>query len=658
MKRLLQILLLSIINLFPLVLVGQSEIIIKGKVTNFTGKPLADANVAIVDESYGRSTDRHGDFIFKLPSDYIGRDVVLEAQYVGFISQYKRIKLVGGTSIYNFQMVRDVLSLKPITVTAQRREENLQDVPIAITTLHNKDMRDLGINQVFDLQGLIPNFYLGDGTFNRRTFSSIRGISGSSRAPGVETRANYYVDDVYAGRSLAVNMDLFDLERIEILKGPQGTLFGKNTESGVINITTRKPFNGWERSISVDAGNYSYLNNIIILNAPLVENKLFTRLSGKITRRDGYVKNVYHNTDMNGQNILTGRIQFRYLPAPNMDINFSIDALRDRRDRRTAAEELEGPGYVYAPGPHELAHDLNEYENRDIFGGALNISWQMSNNYKIKSITAYRKLYDKGTFDEDESPDDYYIGFGEDNEMHITQEIRLTSPLYKDFNFIAGLFYFYQEARQKFGVSGTPDAPMNNFLLWSGGPVKTNSIAGYVHGHYNLFNNLSIFGGLRYTYEYKTISWTQINTPPQFSMYINIKDYEDTYSEGVPSPQIGLQYKPLDQFMWYGKATWGYKSGGWGNHTVQAIETLKLKPEYAVSYETGIKITTFKNRVSFNTAVFYSKFEDYQTEVWRPAPFGLVLPVYTNAADVTSKGFEIELITNPLENLSLTASLH
>jgi len=224
---------------------------------------------------------------------------VLKIQYVGFVSQTKEIRIRMDANSYDFQMKRDVLSLKPIIVTAQRREENLQNVPVSITAMNAKEIHNRGINRVFDLQNSIPNFFLGDGTFNVRASSSIRGISGMSRASGVETRANYYIDDFYLGRSVAVNQDLFDVERIEILKGPQGTLFGKNTVSGVINITTRKPFNGWEGTVSVDAGNYSYLSGAIIINTPLKDNKLFARFSGKIMSRNGFVTNLFNNKDYN-----------------------------------------------------------------------------------------------------------------------------------------------------------------------------------------------------------------------------------------------------------------------------------------------------------------------------------------------------------------------
>ncbi len=653
MKKILQLLFLIIVILFPLILTGQNEIIIKGRVTDNSGKPLIDANVSIVGESYGSPTDKNGDFLIELPADYMDRYVVLEAQFVGFILQLKRIELAIGTNNYDFQMERDVLSLKPIIVTAQRREENLQDVPVSITAMNSKEIKNRGIDRVFDLQNSVPNFFLGDGTFNRRASSSIRGIAGATRAPGVEKRANYYLDDVYMGRSIAIDMDLFDLERLEILKGPQGTLYGKNTVSGAINLTTRKPVNRWETTISVDAGNLNYLNSSVVINAPLTDNNLFARFSGKLMRRDGFVTNLYNNKDMNGQNILTGRFQIRYLPSPNFDINLSFSALRDRRDRRTAGIALEGPGYAAAPDPREVSHDLTEFEHRDIFGSALNMVYNFSNNYSLKSITAYRKIKDWGNLDQDLSPELFYYNTIDTSEdAHFTQEIRLSSPLYEHFNFVAGIFYFYQKSDQTFDVKQSPNGVLPNFDLVSSGPVKSNSLAGYFHSNFNLINKLSLFGGIRYTYEYKSINWNQSFNYP---FLINLQNYTDKYKKGIFSPQIGLQYKPQDQLMFYGKTTWGYKSGGWGNHTVTSLEYLKLEPEYAVSYEIGVKLTAFNEKLSFNSAIFLSKYDNFQTEVWQNIG-GFTTPVYTNAAKVTSKGFEMELITSPLKNLSLYGS--
>jgi iron complex outermembrane receptor protein len=651
----------AIFFLFPIEIFGQSEIVIKGKVTDLTGNPLVDANISIVNESYGSSTDRNGNYVFKIPDSYIDREVAIEVRYVGFITQSLEIKLASGNNIYDFLMEKDVLSVKPVIVTAQRREENIQEVPISITTLDNKEIKSRGIDRAIDLQYSVPNFFFGDGTFNYSAPSSIRGISGSSRASGVEARTNYYINDIYIGRSVAVNQDLFDLERIEILKGPQGTLFGKNTVSGVINITARKPFNGWEGTVGIDAGSFNYLNTNIIINAPLIDNDLFVRFSGKIMRTDGYVTNLFNNKDYNRQNIMNGRLQLRYLPTPNIDIIVRLNVLRDRRPHRIIGIALDGPGYDAAPGSREVSHDLNEFEHRDIFGGSLNMVYQLSNNYSIKSITGFRKIKNWGNLDEDLSPKAWVVDNFKNEDAHFTQEFRLISPLLKNFNFVTGLFYFYQSSDFMFDLKTSPTNPLPNFSLLSEGPVKSNSIAGYFHGNFNITNNLALFGGLRYTYEYKKVNWDQMNN---LGLYINLKNYTDTYSKGVFSPQIGLRYNPFDLLMLYAKISWGYKSGGWGNFTVWKIEDLKLRPEYSVGYEAGTKFTTLNNKLSFNAAAFLNKFDDFQTEIWKDAPplpppvtAPETLPVYTNAAKVTSKGFELELIAAPLNNISLFSSL-
>ena len=294
--------------------------------------------------------------------------------------------------------------LKDIIVSAQRREEYLQHVPISISTFNENQIKDRGISRLIDLQYSVPNFFFGDGGFNGKAVSSIRGIAGYTRASGVEKRANYYLDDAYMGRSISIGMDLFDIERIEILKGPQGTLFGKNTISGAISITTRKPNNKWEAFVSADAGNYKYYNTNIILNLPIKENMLFARLSARASRRDGYITNLYNNKDMNGLNILGGRLQFRYLPNPNLDIILSMNAFRDRRDPRSIAIPIEGPAYDLAPGPREVTADFPEYENRDIFGFNLNMTYHLQNNYNLKSITSYRNTENNQSLDHDAMP--------------------------------------------------------------------------------------------------------------------------------------------------------------------------------------------------------------------------------------------------------------
>ena len=651
--KMLSIIVLVISFLVPLKIMGQNEIVIKGSVTDKLGDPLSNANIGLADNTIRSYTDAKGNFILVLPEKYFGQNILLEVKCVGFETLSRKIRLINKEYEFEFQMTPIIHRLKDIIVSAQRREEYLQNVPISISIFNESQIKERGINRLIDLQYAVPNFFFGDGGFNKKSVSSIRGIAGYTRASGVEKRANYYLDDAYMGRSISIGMDLFDIERIEILKGPQGTLFGKNTISGAISITTRKPNNKWEASVSADAGNFNYYNANVILNL-IKENMLFTRLSVKASSRDGYITNLYNNKDMNGLNILGGRLQLRYLPNPNLDIILSMNTFRDRRDPRSVAIPIEGPAYDLAPGPHEVTSDFPEYENRDIYGFNLNMTYHLQDNYNLKSITSYRNTENNQGLDHDALPIYLANELVELKDYHFTQELRLTSPLFEKYNFVSGLFYFYQKADLDLQVRGSADMPgLPNWNLDLYGPVTTNSIAWYIHGNFQLLNNLLLFGGLRYTYEYKTIKWDQFSDP---AFYPNIENFTDTYSKGIFSPQVGLKYLPDNDIMIYAKASWGYKSGGWSNFTVNIVDKIKLKPEYSISYEAGLKLSAFDNRIIINTAAFLSKFDDYQTETWLPKGI-YEYPSYTNAAEVTSKGLEIDLIVSPIVNLSILSSL-
>jgi iron complex outermembrane receptor protein len=226
--------------------------------------------------------------------------------------------------------------------------------------------------------------------------------------------------------------------------------------------------------------------------------------------------------------------------------------------------------------------------------------------------------------------------------------------MYEKYNFVSGLFYLYQKSDLTLKVRSSEElTDLPNWILEMDGPVTTNSLAWYIHGNYKLSNTLILFGGIRYTYEYKTINYDQFNDP---LLYANLENFTDTYSKGIFSPQAGIKYKPVDDVLLYAKTSWGYKSGGWGNFVVKVVENIKLKPEYSISYEAGFKLSAFNNKIILNSALFLSKFDDYQTEIWIPIE-GFDYPSYTNAAKVTTQGLEFDVNFSPVSNLSIDGSL-
>ncbi|RKY95024.1 MAG: hypothetical protein DRQ13_07570, partial [Ignavibacteriae bacterium] len=288
---------------------AQEKILIEGNISDSTGSTLKGANVLILNSGYGGSTNENGYYGFEIPNTETGKQVTLEARYVGYISQTKTITITSGKTTQNFQLEVDVLSLRSVVVSAQRIEENLQEVPISITAIEKSAILQSGADRLAELQYFVPNMVIGYEYFTFMAVASIRGVSGSSRNIGMENRVGTYVDGVYAGRSIALNQSLLDIERVEVLRGPQGTMFGKNTVSGVVNLTTIKPHSRSEATVMVEGGNYNHFRANFFLNLPIIQNSLFAKISANTFFRKGYIKNVYNDEDLNGINTFGGRLQ-------------------------------------------------------------------------------------------------------------------------------------------------------------------------------------------------------------------------------------------------------------------------------------------------------------------------------------------------------------
>ena len=313
---------LSLLILLTETVSGQNDIRIQGKVTDVKGDPLIGANVIILNTSYGSSTEWNGSYFIDLPASEKEQQVILEARYVGYISQSREIKLTSETTLQDFLLEEDVLSLKTVIVTAQRREENLQTVPISMTAIESDEILNIGAKRVIDLRYTVPNLNFGPGNnYQGGIRTSIRGIVGTSNNTGAEPRAGYFIDDIYCGRMLAFNQDLLEVERITVLRGPQGTLFGKNVISGLINISTRKPHGRLEGNLRLEGGNYNNFGGSFMLNVPIIENSFFAKIAAKVSHRDGYVTNIFNNKDTNGEEIMGGRLQFMYLASANATLN-------------------------------------------------------------------------------------------------------------------------------------------------------------------------------------------------------------------------------------------------------------------------------------------------------------------------------------------------
>jgi len=638
----------SFLILFFQIITAQNGLQIKGKVTNTKGDPLIGANVIILNTSYGSSTEWNGNYLIDIPESEKSQEVTLEVSYIGYISQTVSTTLKNETTIQNFILEKDVLSLKTVVVTAQRRDENLQTVPISITSIESDEINNKGAKHVKDLRYSVPNLSFGMGaSYTYGMITTIRGIAGTSNNTGAEPRTGYFIDDIYCGRRLAFNQDLLEVERVTVLRGPQGTLFGKNVISGMINISTRKPHGRLEGNLKLEGGNYNTFGGSFMLNVPIIENKFFAKIAGKVSRRDGYVTNLYNNTDTNGEEIKGGRLQFRYLASDELELLLNFDGFESSMEPR--AETIFNDGRY--ENPRELSHDEDGFDKLGLYSASLTVNYSLLNGHNLKSISSFRWNNNWNRSDWDFTSVPYLTGEWTDTTRQFTQELRLTSPTYGFFDYVAGLYYFYQNIDKNTTITGGPDFIIANGKAVCKGIVIGHSIAGYVNTNLQILSNLSLNAGLRYTYEERS---AEFNSNPFPIFNIDVENYLDSYSDGVISPRLGLNYSLNPNVFIYGFVAQGFTSGGWNLDFSTTIERIKYEPEYATSFELGIKSSWLNNRVVANISTFLTKFRDYQVSQYFLTEEGILASMRTNAAKATTKGFELEISALLLKELKIS----
>lgn len=547
--------------------------------------------------------------------------------------------------------------IEEIIVTAQKRSESLQDVPVSITALSSDTLNSIGAVGLHDIEYATPNLNFGDGARQVRGYISIRGVGDESRNIGTEVRAGVYVDGVYLGRSQSVNSSLLDVERVEVLRGPQGTLFGKNTVSGAINITTQKPyaeFGGWA---SLGTGNYGLLDAKGSINIPFTD-RFYGSVSMQSLSRDGYIDNIFLDTELNERDLTSWRAQLLFIPMDNLEIRLSFDGLTEDIDS-TGEVALGGAGdmggHFFAPDPREVAFDLDTFEKRDLSGTALHIDYEFNSGFTLSSITALRNAEFSEVSEEDYAP--YFVAssdFNEDSDQ-LTQEFRLISPNYDNFDYVVGLYYFDQDASTTRSASLGPAATGGPILsAITPGTTNAESYAAYFHGNYRFTDRFALTGGLRYTSEKKNINYSIID---QTGFFTTIIDFQDSRKDNEWSPKIGLNFDMNDDVMLYVSYSEGFKSGGWNADFITTVEQIAFDPEFATNYEFGMKSSWLNQRLRLNGALFHTEYDDYQVFQFVQTSGSGTIFTLTNAGEVTAEGLELELTVAATSNLLFTAAL-
>lgn len=611
--------------------------------------------------------------------------------------------------------------IEDIVVTARRREESLQDTPISIAAVSGKALEARGIITVTDIGDFTANVKFNASApvsaSNSTAAIFIRGIGQNNWEISADPGVGLYLDGVYISRGVGNVLDALNIERIEVLRGPQGTLFGRNTIGGAVSVVTRKPGNTFKVDAEVTTGSFNRLQIKGSVDIPVAEG-VYTNLSGFYHRRDGYVKGVLPDApDLGDTDALAGRLAVRLEPSDTVKIDLALDGTRNREesapnvliatDESAPAAQVYNALYSGAPGvcanptnaarlsdprcfnnqwvlgPYRHAGTFktnlplfdnlgpNRYQSAshmDIWGASGTIEWEISPALTAKSITAYRKVKGFWFRDSDHSPVSITQTKSRWDQEQFSQELQLSgTSLDGDLKWLLGAYYSRETGKANDLVQ------LVDVVFLSGGIIKGRSLAGFGQATYEITQGLNLTAGVRWTEDRKTFgNADQYLIEAGFLTGAPLNPDGSGLQDGDPlmgprgmereikdrawTPMVNLSYRWSDEWLTYASYSKGFKGGGFSQRIFPPLDFIPaFKPEKSTTYEVGFKSDLFDRRLRVNGAAFKNDYSNLQVAVNDPT-LGFA-PIAQNAAKALIKGFELELQARPVTGLNIDASL-
>ena len=592
-----------------------------------------------------------------------------------------------------------------IVVTARRREESMQDVPVSVSAVSAAELERQGITNTVDLDEIVPNLqFTSYGTLTGNNSAAqvfIRGIGQTDATPAVDPGVGIYIDDVYMGRSVGGAMDFRDIAGVQVLRGPQGTLFGRNTIGGAVLLSTNEP--GAGNTIRLGMGEDNLVEGFIALDVP-ISDQLEGRVSFGARQRDGYVQRAIDGTDLGNEDTWTAQGTLRW--EPSADLSFMLRADYTKEDEHGSpfvfleinesqlfpiiGSLIAGcPGVGFPPPtPVPMIDDprcANDFQDMGPFtnggtypvsstlensGVALIAEWDVSDMLSLKSITSGRSLEWTGSRDADNTPLLILHTNYDSQSDQFSQEFQALFDL-DTVTGVAGLYYFDEDSFDRLIVPlGTPGTSYDTQRVNMG----TEAWAAFTEWTWDMSDALSFSAGLRYTEEEKTIQGSLFNVagvntpepaiptalcpfggpPPTQTgcLFVTTDEYSQDFSSLTGSASI--QYRWTDTFMTYFRFSQGFKSGGFNqryNAATPGNAPIAFDEETAESFEIGFKANPARG-MRLNGAIFTTKYDDIQL-TYRLG----VVPLLFNAGEATIDGAELEWTWSPSADLILDASL-
>jgi iron complex outermembrane receptor protein len=568
--------------------------------------------------------------------------------------------------------------VEEVIVTAQKREQRLQDVPISMSVLDEAALERRGFNRLEDIAFATPNLAITTPADARTTQFTMRGITGQTFFPGTESAVGIFLDGVYVNNPIAQNFDLVDVERIEVLRGPQGTLYGKNTTAGAISLVTRRPSAEPTANALIEYGNYDARRVRAGVSGPLSDS-LFGSLSAGAFEREGYQENVFLDRDLGTGDTWNARGALRWLPNDHLEVNLTADYFEEDRTPSTPDS---------TPDDRESALDFDPKEERKVYGGALTMEYAITDTIGLTSITAARDYDHERVGDNDLTPLDAFVSPTTESTFQWSEELRLSSKTDGRFQWVTGLYYLRTDLdgtskpelnpdplfqlnvglpcttlmTLSFLAQGVPQATAEALAAQLCAPgVGDNHIdqtsdtyAAFGETTFALTSSLRMTAGLRASRETKDFQLQQLSAEVPLFLAFPI-DADFKRDDTTVSPKVALQWTVNEGIELYATAAQGFKSGGFNTGTVGAASQLantEFDEESLWSYEVGMKATWLDGRLRVDLAAFTLDYEDLQVFRFEEIASGVFSPRITNAGAASSSGLEADLswlVTNSLQ---------
>ena len=552
-----------------------------------------------------------------------------------------------------------------IVVTAQKREQSLKDVPLSVAVLGGEQLINRNITEISQLQTTTPNFSFQGSNNPRGAGIAIRGIGTNSFSSTIEGSVGIVIDGVPIGRQGAGMTDLFDIQRIEVLRGPQGTLFGKNASAGVLNIVTSDPSYTWGGRVQATYGEFDEFVLRGTVTGGIADNLAF-RASAYLTKRDGYIRNVLDGSRLNDRDEWGGRVKLLWEPADNIRVLVAGDyssrdaaccmwTIRSFGHNARVRDQLTAAGIVPGPKNREVALDGDVFIRQETYGGSVQVDVEGASGITLTSISAMRWWDAIDNNDSDQRPTPVLnINNGNSRQRQFTQELRLTSPSGQPLEWVGGLFLFNQHYQARNSQQGTFDQTVppgvrlaRTFAIEN----DTQNFAAFADATYHLSDRFSLFGGLRYTVERLNTHFRRIAIPNTVTLGALV-DQKSKRVDGAWTWRLGAQFRPTEDITLYGSVARGFKGGGF--NALQDTTVLRtVEPEIPTSYEFGAKTELFDRRVRFNIAFFNTDFDDFQAQAARVSETGTMVFDIVNAGSLRTRGVEADININAGGGLTL-----